>query len=259
MRGRQRALTALRAASVALMVGGAAGAAAADGPVIELSSADQQTLDSLLGQGVVGKAVPAAPLSATFEALREGTWTYKIVGGDDEKGTEEHVVKQLTRDSSGRSWRYGVGKRVLFLHQTDDGGLTVQSEQDTDQGVISHFSPAEPLLVPGLQPGDSKDYTIDVKVYDLSDPKDVTHSGSLQVTYSYLGAYQVTVPTGTYDAALIKWVYQGKVGPAKIEDTQYRFVVEKTGMVAAIDNKQISALLIYHDDSKVGKVLEKQP
>lgn len=259
MLARQHVGAALRAAAVALVIGGASGAAAADGPVIELSSADQQALEGLLGQGVVGKAVAAAPLSPDFEPLREGTRTYLIVGGDGKGSSEAHVVKQLKRDASGSSWRYGVGNRALFLHQTDDGGLAVQSEQDSDQGVISRFSPPEPLLVPGLQPGDSKDYTIDVKVYDLSDPNDVSHTGSLQVTYSYVGAYEVTVPAGTENAALIKWVYKGKVGPANVEDTQYRLIAEKTGMLAAIDKKKISALLIYHDDSNVGKVLEKQP
>jgi hypothetical protein len=244
---------------VALLLGAAASAAAADGEMIELSSADRQALEALLGNGVVGKAVAAAPLSSDLEPLREGTWTYRIVGGDA-KGSEQRVVSQLKRDSSGKSWRYGVGSDyALFLTQTADGGVVVQSEQDTSQGVISRFSPPEPLLVPGLQPGATKDYTIAVKVYDLSHPDHETHSGSLKLTYSYLGAYEVTVPVGTMNAALIKSVYQGKVGPANVEDTQYRFVVDKTGMVAAIEKKKISALLLYHDDSKSGRVLEKQP
>ena len=83
----------------------------------------------------------------------------------------------------------------------------------------------------------------------------VSHSGSLGLTYSYIGAYKVTVPAGTYDAALIKWTYNGSVGPANIEDTQYRFLAEDVGVVASVDKKDISAMLIYNDHSKYGKVL----
>ena len=43
----------------------------------------------------------------------------------------------------------------------------------------------------------------------------------LDVTYGYIGAYQIhAAPPGGYDAALIKWAYRSKVGPAKIEDSQ---------------------------------------
>jgi len=59
-----------------------------------------------------------------------------------------------------------------------------------------------------------------VNVYDLGDPKKVSHSGSLDVIYSYLGTYRVTVPAGSYDAALVKWSYSGKIGPANIKDSQ---------------------------------------
>ncbi len=97
--------------------------------------------------------------------------------------------------------------------------------------------------------------TVGVKVYDLGDPGDLTHQGSLDVIYSYVGAYKVTVPAGTYDAALIKWSYNGSVGPANVEDTQYRFLAEEVGIVAAVEKKDITAMLVYNDNSKYGKVL----
>ena len=80
--------------------------------------------------------------------------------------------------------------------------------------MLSHFAPGEPLIVPGLKAGESKSSTLKVSVYDLSDLNKVTHSGSLDVVYTYIGTYRVKVPAGTYDAALIRWDYSGKVGPA---------------------------------------------
>lgn len=226
----------------------------------ELAQHDREILEALLGQGVIGDTVAAPPLAASLAALHDGTWTYRIVGGEGKGGTERNVVEQLTRVPSGASWRYAVGDHYsYFLTRSDDGGLGVLSEHDAEQGVITRFDPPEPLLVPGLRAGESKDYQVDVEVYDLSHPEHETHSGSLKVTYSYLGAFEVTTPAGSHDAALVKWEYAGKVGPATVDDTQYRFVADRIGMVASIDREHISALLIYHHDSKVGKVLAEAP
>ena len=87
----------------------------------------------------------------------------------------------------------------------------------------------------------------------------MTHEGRLEVNYSYLGAYEIKTPAGSYDAALIRWTYKGKVGPAKVDDTQYRFFAENVGMVASCDKLDISALLVYQDHSKFGKLLAQVP
>jgi hypothetical protein len=111
----------------------------------------------------------------------------------------------------------------------------------------------------GLAPGDSKAFRVAVKVSDLSDVQDVAHEGALDVTYSYLGAYKVNTPAGSFDAALIKWAYQGKVGPAKVDDTQYRFFADNVGMVASVDKLDVSAFLVYQDHTKFGKLLAEVP
>jgi hypothetical protein len=147
----------------------------------------------------------------------------------------------------------------VFIKQTEDGSLTFVTEENTDQGVLTRYEPAEPGLLTGLAPGDSKAFTVAVKVYDLSSPQDLAHEGKLDVTYSYLGAYKVTTPAGSYDAALIKWSYQGKVGPAKVDDTQYRFFADNVGMVASVDKLDVSAFLVYQDHTKFGKLLAQAP
>ncbi|MGH6902711.1 MAG: TapB family protein [Geminicoccaceae bacterium] len=235
-----------------LAPGGARGAA--------LSAAEQAMLEELLGQGVIGEPVAGSPLTPSFAPLREGTSTYRIVGGKEKGQTEEHVVTRLERDPTGASWRYAVGaKGIVFIKEAEDGSLTFVTEENTDQGVITRYEPAEPGLLAGLAPGDSKASTVAVKVYDLSSPQDLAHEGRLDVTYSYLGAYKVNTPAGSYDAALIKWTYQGKVGPAKIDDTQYRFFADNVGMVASVDKLDVSAFLVYQDHTKFGKLLAQAP
>jgi hypothetical protein len=233
-----------------------AGARGADG----LTADDQALLTDLLGQGVIGAPVAGGPLAPSFAALRDGTWTYQIVGGEDQGRSEQHVVTSLQGDPSGANWRYAVGaKSALAIKETADGSLVFVSQEDFDQGVISRYTPPEPGLLAGMKPGDSKAFTIDVKVSDLSSPQDVEHEGTLNVTYRYIGAYQITTPAGSYDAALIKWAYSGKVGPAKVEDTQYRFFADKVGMVASVDKLDVSAMLVYKKHTKFGKVLAQAP
>jgi hypothetical protein len=237
---------------------GAAPAAAAD--TIPLPQADRTALEQVLGSGVVGEPVAASPLAAADIPLRAGTWVYQVVAGKQQGQTEDDVLSQLQRDPPGASWKLQTGSKDLaFIQLGAAQDIAVLSEQDTDQGVITRFAPAEPILIPGMNPGDSKNVTIDVKVYDLSSPDEVSHSGSLNLEYSYIGAYKVTVPAGSYEAALLRWVYDGSVGPASVKDTQYRFIAKDVGVVASIEKKKISALLLYHDNSNTGRVLEQAP
>jgi hypothetical protein len=205
--------------------------------------------------GVVGDPVPAFTIDAGLASLSAGTRTYKIVGGDKPGTTEQHVIAPQAGDKTGNEWRYRVGDRTLYLRLAQGESLAVVSEQDADQGVVTKYSPAQPLLIAGMNAGDKKTMTLKVNVYDLNDPSDLEHQGSLDLTLTYVGAYKVTVPAGTFDAALLVWDYQGKIGPAKIDDVQARFVAPGAGMVAAAEKRDIAAMLIYNDNTKVGKVL----
>jgi hypothetical protein len=225
-----------------------------------LSADEQAMLKDLLGRGALGGPVAGTPLTPSFAPLRDGTWTYQIVGGDDQGQTEQHVVTGLKGDPSGADWRYAVGdKSAQLIKQAGDGSLVFVSLEDFDEKVISRYTPPEPALLAGMAPGDSKAFTIGVKVADLSSPQDVKHEGTLNLTYSYLGAYRVNTPAGSYDAALIKWAYDGKIGPANVQDTQYRFFADKVGMVASVDKLDVSAFLLYKKHTKFGKLLTQAP
>jgi hypothetical protein len=227
------------------------------GPVVPLPAQMRNAAERYL-PGVVGEAVPAFPIDPGLAQLAAGTRRYEIVGGG-QGTTEEHVIAPVSGDKTGGQWRYQVGARTVFLQQVPGQSLSVVSEEDSDQGVLTRYNPPEPLLIAGMNAGDSKSLTMKVNVYDLSDPKDVEHKGSLDVTLTYVGAYRVTVPAGTFDAALLKWDFKGKIGPASVEDIQARFVAPDVGMAAAAEKRDVAAFLIYNDNTKVGKVLAQKP
>ena len=232
-----------------------------NGTVIQLSTKDRSFLEQILGKSVVGKAVAGGTVSDPSKSfpLEDGTWVYRITSGKEKNKTVQHVLTRLMRDKSGSSWRQALGTNsVLYLMKTANGGVEIVSTQDQQQGVISRYLPREPLVVPNMTPGDTKLMKTDVKVYDLSHPDHLTHSGSLSIVYSYVGAYEVTVPAGTFEAALFKWDYKGKVGPAEVEDIQYQFFAEDVGTVAMIEKTDVTALLVYREHTKIGKVLIKK-
>lgn len=245
---------------LSLLVALGSAALAAD-PTIPLPADAKSELDKRLGPGVVGAAIPAPPLQAPMTyAPKEGTvLTYQVVDSDGNKWNEDHHFVKSTEPQFAPGMSYAIEKVSTEYMQENGGNLIVVGEKDLKQSVITTFTPGEPLVLAGLQAGQSWQVTAAVKVADISDPTDITHTGSLTITYTYVGAYKVTVPAGTYDAALIRWDYNGEVGPASITDTYYRLIAPGAGLIAMIEKVSISAMLFYNDDTKLGKQLAKAP
>lgn len=259
MQSRRSVMAAVLAASLFLLPGGLDSAVAA-GPAIPLPDTDRTQLEALLGKGVVGDALPSAPLAAadTYLPPKGKAASYKVVTQGEKANSENHQVEDTTDASFAPGWHYTIEKVGESFFQKDAAGKVVTvAEKDLDNKVLSRFTPGDPLILPGMRPGQSVKSSQKVEVYNLSNLKKVSHSGSLDVVYTYVGTYRVTVPAGTYDAALIRWDYSGKIGPATIKDSQYRFLAPGAGMVAMIQIRSISAMLIYNDHTKRGKLLEK--
>ncbi|MDG4576382.1 MAG: hypothetical protein P9C36_08745 [Defluviicoccus sp.] len=224
------------------------------GAVVPLP-ADMRAAGEKYLPGVIGDPVPAFTIDPSLATLSAGTRTYAVVSGNTDNNTEQH---KITASDKPGQWRYTVGNRTVFLHEAKGESLSIVSEQDNDKGVLTRYSPAQPLLIAGMNAGDEKTMTLKVNVYDLDDPDDLEHSGTLDLTLTYVGAYKVTVPAGTFDAAMLRWTYKGKVGPASVDDIQVRFIAKDVGMVAAAEKLDVAAFLVYNDNSKVGKVLQQK-
>jgi hypothetical protein len=242
----------------ALLLFAGSGAALADAAVPLPSDARAQ-LDKYLGAGVVGDAVAASALLPADQYIPTmgAVMTYRVLEQGEKPRTETHKVEKTSDPLFSSDWRYAMDPiGGLFIQAEKDGDIVILGEQDLEQKVLSRFTPGQPLIIGGLKPGESRRVTTKVEVSNLSDPTEIDHQGSLDITYTYIGTYKVTVPAGSYDAALIRWDYKGKVGPADIKETLYRLMAPGTGLVAMIESRHIHAPLVYNDKTKLGKLLE---
>src|SRR5215813_12664879 len=168
---------------------------------IPLPATDKEEIEKLIGTGIVHDAQPAAPLGTPESYMPPvgSSMIYQLVEKSN-RTQETQTLEDTTDPTLAPGWHYSVERvGAYFFQKSSDGSMQTVAEQDLGNKVLSKFSPGEPLIIPGLKPGESRKSTLQVSVYDLSDLKKVTHSGSLDVTYTYVGTYRVTVPAGAYN------------------------------------------------------------
>src|ERR1700741_3907539 len=86
-----------------------AGADAA-GPIITLPDTDRAQLDRLLGKGVVGEALPSAPL-ADIEAYlppKGRVMTLRVGTSDAQATTETHRIEETADPAFAPGWHYVI-------------------------------------------------------------------------------------------------------------------------------------------------------
>jgi len=201
----------------------AAGTAHAQGVVLPLPPEDAQRINSMLGAGVVGNAVPSKPITdaATYFPLQKKSMTYQVTSGPNAGNTQTLGLGRRSRPSGPQAWRFQFSPSLAgYLTQSVDGALIMPAVSDSGEGVVVVSTPTNPFVPKGMNPGETRSFSQQVSVNYLDNPSDQRYSGSVSGTYTYMGTYQVTVPAGTYNADLIRVKFSGKVGPANTKDTQ---------------------------------------
>lgn len=235
--------------------------ARADGMVLPLPAKDQQEITTHLGPGVVGAAVPSKPVGdpVTYFPLQPNAPTYKVTSGPNTGKTQTLHVAQGQRPGGNPAWRFELSPTLAgFLRQTPEGDLMMPAVSDTAEGVIVVTTPANPFVLKGMKPGETRSFSQKVSVNYLDDPTDTRYSGSLNGTYTFVGSYQLTVPAGTYATDLFRLECEGKVGPAHTQDAAYYFFAPGKGLVAMVSQEEAEAFWIIHIDSTSGKVLASE-
>jgi hypothetical protein len=232
----------------------------ADGPVLPLPAKDQQEITSLLGPGIVGKALPSQPIgeASSYFPLEERSSIFQVTAGKHAGENQTLHTTKGRRPGGNDAWRFELSPTLAGFISRTGADLMMPAVSDSGEGVIVVTTPANPFVLSGMKPGESRSFAQTVSVNYLDDPTDQRYAGSLQGTYTYVGTYELSVPAGTYPAVLLRLDYAGKVGPAHTQDTAYYFFAPKVGVVAMISQEDVEAFWVIHIDSRSGKVLASQ-
>jgi hypothetical protein len=235
---------------VALFV--ASGLLRAQGVILPLSPEDRQMITTKLGSGVVGKALPSATIEdvSVYFPLKERTQVYQVTSGPNAGESQKLELAKVRRPAGTLAWRFQFSPTLAgFIHKTERGDLMLPAVGDTGEGVVVITTPANPFMLNGMKPGESRSYTQQVRVNALDDPTDQEYSGRLNGVYTYVGTYQVHVPAGSYQTILLRLMCEGKVGPAHTHDAAYDFFAPGKGVVAMISQEDATAFWIIHIDT----------
>src|SRR5262245_53804596 len=225
--------------------------------VLPLPPADEQALTGYLGAGVVGAARPSEPIldALAYFPLQERVFLFQITAGSHAGNIQSLSLKKSRRPTGAPAWRFALSPTLAGFVNTESGDILMPSVSDSDEGVVVITTPANPFVLKGIKPGESRAFSQTVAVNYLDDPYRRDYSGQLTGAYTYVGTYQLTVPAGAFDAILVRLDYQGKIGPAHVKDTSWYFFSRGVGVVAMINHEDISAFWIYNVHSTTGKVL----
>ena len=231
----------------------------AQGTVLSLAPEDRQMIESRLGPGVIGEALESSRIDdiSAYFPLQEVSSSYQVVSGRTAGSTQVLALTKVKRPNGRIVWRLQLSPTLsTFIRPTANDDLIMPAVSDPGEGVVVIMTPATPLLLKGMKPGESRVYVQRVTVEKLDDPSDKEYSGTLRGSYTYLGTYRVRVPAGVYDAALFRLKWRGKVGPAETHDTAYYFFAPGKGLVAIIRQENATAFWLIHIDTSSGKVLK---
>lgn len=148
------------------------------------------------------------------------------------------------------------GRSVMYLFLDAKGSIVAETQLDLEQAVLVTFTPGE-MRVP--HQGVPDPYQMKVKVWDLHDPGDLEHEGTMNVVARNRGTWRVKTPAGEFDCLMLRLDYDGKVGPASVKDTNLRFISPEVGLVASVEGKRVSAMIFYNTDTRIALALKDPP
>jgi hypothetical protein len=230
----------------------------AAGPALSLPESDRAMLEASLGRGVVGPSVesPAKLDPAEYFGLTQRQSLFQVIAGSNPGVAEVFRMFREPGAPEGPRWHYRFGdEEVGFLQMQPNGDLVLSGVEEIADRAVTRYDPPEPFLLQDLAPGEERETRMAVRVFAPDKPGEIQHRGALKVRFRHLGAYRVTVPAGAFDAVLMRSTFTGQVGPAKIEDSHYRFFAPGIGLLATAEHRDVSAYFLYRSVTKIGRVL----
>jgi hypothetical protein len=216
-----------------------------------------------LGEGVVGKAILAPVIhdpGKTF-GMREGTFEFQFTKGSKDAGKNHNEVYSKRPSKGGNPlWSRNIGGELIEeIEIKPDGSMHINDEIAVKYSYRAHFDPGL-SVAQKVAPGASWNLESKVSIYHVKkDPNKMAYHGTMSVTRTYVGAYEVTTPAGKFDAYLLAEDYKIKVSPVTVTDKRYTFFAPSVGKVAEVEGLRVSAILVINIHQANAKVLAKYP
>ena len=217
--------------------------------VLSCAADDGEDLAAVLktfGPGVITQTSDTAKPENVSEFIASdfGKRTFKIVSGDESGGTLVFEVEEKAGDQDTRFVHMGEGDVATI--QFVKSNVFRSRQVDADSNSVASFDPSEPVFLGSDASGSVVESTISVKVAPVSDPNQVSHRGDLKCSYEVLGAFRVNSPAGEFDTICVRTRYEGKIGPAEVDDSRYIFYAKKYGPVAIRTFSHVEAMIFYN-------------
>ena len=241
---------------LALVVMFAAPASATDSGNVNTPDPDL----ALLGRGVLQSLPGNSTITSAADVFtpRQGTWRYKV---DDGSTAGTVIIETMTSmPVNGKQyWRRSNDSATYTEFEIGTSDVMKTSVSDPKHQLLMQYDPGEPELLDNISQGEVRTSSYGVRAVSMSNTADVRATGTLQVSYQYLGMYRANTPAGTFDTYGVKKALSGKVGSTAISTTLYVFYAPGIGEVARIDHVNVRAFLLYNQDTRVGYLLESLP
>src|SRR5688572_22881895 len=96
------------------------------GAAVPLPAEDKAQLEALLGEAVVGEALPSPPLSTidTYMPRKGSSISYQVLEAKKPASTETHKVEDTTEAAYSPGWRYTIESvGAQYFMPGSDGGV----------------------------------------------------------------------------------------------------------------------------------------
>ena len=252
-------------AVAAVFVQLAAGSPASPQPTDRLDTIDRELI-ARLGDGIIGEPIePIDPEKLVAAMARPHSAEFRVIEGPQKGKTVQLSVRKEDGGSHANasgltpSWVLEV-PGVITEHLVEDAeGLSASTLVIGTSGMSSTYRPPEPMLLRGIAAGKSKSYVMDVRVHPLAHPEQTKYKGQIRTTYSNRGSYRIQTPAGAFNGTVVRSDYQGKLGPATMNDVDIRIYSPTVGLIAIVTHNRLHAALLLNRDKHITLLVEKLP
>jgi hypothetical protein len=176
--------------------------------------------------------------------LREGSWIYQIVAGENDGENFTQRIEKADDDTEA-PWRRHVGdSQIEHLRVEEDGSIVMPAIEDLEHNVITRFDPALPVMLAHQPPGETHTTESSLTVVNRDNPDQTVNTGQSTLEWTHDADRRIDVPAGEYDVRRVRVTYKANFPAASIESVTIVYYAVEVGPVASHYEENGSALIV---------------